>query len=61
MEGYAPASAAQALEELETCYRDFIEKLKKSKASSVGEVMGNFFRAQGNPGCPTRWRSSTPP
>lgn len=49
MEGYAPASAAQALEELETCYRDFIEKLKKSKASSVGEVMGNFFRAQGNP------------
>ena len=49
MEEYTPASAAQALEELETCYRDFIEKLKKSKASSVGEVMGNFFRAQGNP------------
>ena len=49
MEEHTPVSAPQALEDLEVCYRDFIEKLKKSKASSVGEVMGNFFRAQGNP------------
>lgn len=49
MDEHTPASPAQALEELEACYRHFIEKLKKSKASSVGEVMGNFFRAQGNP------------
>lgn len=49
MEEHTPASAARALEELEACYRNFTEKLNKSKASSVGEVMGNFFRAQGNP------------
>ncbi len=49
MEEHTPVSAPQALEALEACYRDFIDKLKKSKASSVGEVMGNFFRAQGNP------------
>lgn len=49
MEEHTPVSAAQALEDLEACYQYFIEKLKKSKASSVGEVMCNFFRAQGNP------------
>ena len=42
-------TTAQALEALEACYQAFITKLEKSKASSVGEVMGNFFRAQGNP------------
>ncbi|MCI7474653.1 MAG: hypothetical protein MSB10_13420 [Clostridiales bacterium] len=49
MEEHTPVSATQALEDLEACYQHFIDKLKKSKASSVGEVMGNFFRAQGNP------------
>ena len=49
MEAHIPVSTTQALEELEACYREFTEKLNKSKASSVGEVMGNFFRAQGNP------------
>lgn len=49
MDDRTPASAALALEALEACYRAFMEKLKQSKASSVGEVMGNFFRAQGNP------------
>ena len=43
MEEHTPVSAPQALEDLEACYQYFIEKLKKSKASSVGEVMGNFF------------------
>lgn len=49
MEEPIPVSAPQALEALEACYQAFMEKLKQSKASSVGEVMGNFFRAQGNP------------
>lgn len=37
------------LEELRACYGTFVEKLEKSCASSLGEVMGNYFRAQGNP------------
>ena len=37
------------LEELRSCYGTFVEKLEKSRASSLGEVMGNYFRAQGNP------------
>ena len=37
------------LEELRACYGTFVEKLEKSRASSLGEVMGNYFRAQGNP------------
>lgn len=42
-------TAPQALEELRGCYDAFIQKLEKSRASSVGEVMGRFFRSQGNP------------
>ena len=49
MEETAVQAAARALEELEACYGDFVARLEKSKASSVGEVMGNFFRSQGNP------------
>lgn len=41
--------ALSVLEELRACYGAFIEKLEKSRASSVGEVMNNYFRAQGNP------------
>lgn len=49
MEETAALSAAQALEELRTSYQAFTGRLERSKASSVGEVMGNFFRSQGNP------------
>ena len=42
-------SAPQVLEELRACYGAFVEKLEKSRASTIGEVMGSFFRSQGNP------------
>lgn len=42
-------SAAQALEELRAGYDDFVRKLEKGRASSIGEVMESFFRSQGNP------------
>lgn len=42
-------SVAQALDDLRTCYGAFMEKLEKSRISSMGEAMGNLFRAQGNP------------
>lgn len=43
------ASVAQALDDLRACYGAFMEKLEKSRISSVGEAMGNLFRTQGNP------------
>lgn len=49
MEETASLSPGQALEELLAGYQAFMGKLERSKAASVGEVMGNFFRAQGNP------------
>lgn len=42
-------SALQALEELQACYKAFVEKLTECRASNMGEAMGFLFRAQGNP------------
>ena len=42
-------SAPQALEALQVCYHEFVRKLEDCRVSSMGEAMGFFFRAQGNP------------
>lgn len=49
MEETSPLSPLQALEELKACYGDFVQKLEKSRATSVGEVVNHLFRSQGNP------------
>ena len=41
--------APQALEALQVCYHEFVRKLEDCRVSSMGEAMGFFFRAQGNP------------
>ena len=52
MEQTGPLTPAQALEGLAACYQAFLARLEQSRVSSVGEVMGNYFRTQGNPRVP---------
>lgn len=49
MENTPELTVPQILEELEHCYAEFVERLEKSRAANSGEVMGFFFRVQGNP------------
>lgn len=42
-------SARQTLDDMRAGYDAFLQKLEHSRATSVGEIMGNFFRSQGNP------------
>ena len=49
MEITKPATPYQALKDLETCYEEFRETLKRCRTAGMGEAIGFFFRAQGNP------------
>ena len=49
MEETPVSPAVQAVQALKDCYGAFVQKLERSKTSSVGEVVGFLFRSQGNP------------